>query len=104
MNFKIEVTELQVEPWDHKDKLPGNIVRDFNYELNRAAQILPEQKTEAVASQDDNTKVMRVWGSEYLEQHKNDPEVKKILEEIKDINSKYQSEKAVGGEDLALAA
>jgi hypothetical protein len=107
LNYKMEITELQAEPWDGNPKLPGNIVKDFNYEVNRAAGILPESKA-------DNTKLMRVWGLEYLMQHKNDPEVKQILTEIKEINAKNQSEKAVSRniillfdskqEDLALAA
>jgi hypothetical protein len=93
LNYKMEITELQAEPWDGNQKLPGNIVEDFNYEINRAAGILPESKT-------DDTKLMRVWGLEYLMQHKKDPDVKKILAEMKEINSKYLEEKS----ELPLAA
>lgn len=84
VNYKEVVTELEAEPWDGNAKLPGNIVLDFNYATERAIDILPSKNQ--TKAQDDVE--VDVWGLEYLMKNKYDPQVKQILQEIKETNSK----------------
>jgi hypothetical protein len=84
LNYKILISELQVEPWDGNAKLPGNIVQDFNYATERGIEILPSKEQ---AKAQDNVEE-DVWGLEYLEKNKNDHDCKQILQEIKETNSK----------------
>jgi len=86
IGFQEEITELQVEPWDGNAKLPGNPVDDFQYSLERGIEILNSDKEQTKLS--NNEIKIGIWGLEYLMQNKNGPDNKKILEEIKDINTK----------------
>jgi hypothetical protein len=76
IGFDIEITELQAEPWKGKH-LPGNKLNNFNYAAKRALTLFPEKM---------NLKNENIWGWKYLLENKNDPQIKKILNEIAQQN------------------
>jgi hypothetical protein len=96
VGYDMEITELQAEPWDGNAKLPGNLTQDFQYALKRSIKVL-NPDNEQIKLPKDNLQI-DVWGLEYLMQNKNDPEVKQVLQEMRDINTKSENERTSGKE------